>query len=355
MKGQVLVRLDATQAGANDTIVLNQLADLILRKSRLEAELSNRPWPDAGVAPPTTPVEQHRLDVETDLYRSRQALKSQKGQVLVAQIRQADQAVEGIAAQQSSLKRQYDLIRSELDAVRKLNAQGYAPITRVNQYERQVEDLTAQQASNASRIAQYKTQASALQVQILQIGSEGQADSARELKEVDAKIAQLAQEQRLTGDIRDRVEIRAPASGRILGLKVHTPGGVIGAGDIIMQMVPDLDNLIVEARVDPRHIDQVRRDAVAHIRFSAFSGPSTPEASATVQTLAPDVMINEKTGEAYYLVRLAMAPDSLPDIIRAKLMAGMPVEVNIETNRRSAITYLLKPLTDQFRRAFKEA
>jgi HlyD family secretion protein len=354
-KDQILVRLDATQPGANDNILLNQLAALRLRKSRLEAELSRRPWPDASIPSPETSEDRHRLELEMHLYRSRQALLSQQRQVLSAQMDQTREAVEGLASQRASLNRQYELIRSELDAVRKLNAQGYATATRVNQFERQAEDMHAQQSNNVARAAQYDAQTQALRVQIQQVQSQAQADAGNELKEVDARIAQVEQEQVMTGDIRRRAEIRSPVSGRVLGLNVHTAGGVIRAGDNIMQVVPDRDQLIVEARVNPRHIDQVRKGAIAHIRFAAFAGSLSAEATATVSTVASDVLVDDSTGEAYYPVKLILLPLGMPPAMRTKLLAGMPVDVNIETTRRPAITYLLKPLMDQISRAFVEA
>jgi HlyD family secretion protein len=353
-KDAVLIRMDETQSASQDAILADQWARLQLRKSRLEAEIAGRGWPDASVTAPQTPEAAQRLSVEKALYQARLRLRAEKRQEILAQIRQSGEAVEGLDAQGEAYGRQYALIVSEGAAMEDLYSKGYAPITRVNQYKRQAEDLRAQQANVSSRRAQYRTQASALRMQILQLQSQTQTEAADELKDVEARLAQIGQERRVTVDARQRTELRAPTAGRVMGLHVHSAGDVAGAGEVLMSLVPEGDPLTIEARVDPRHIDQVRARASAHVRFTAFSATTTPQADARIDSVSADALSDPKTGEAYYLVRLNLSAAGVPKALRQKLVAGMPVEVMIETESRSVMSYFLKPLYDQFSRAFRE-
>lgn len=138
------------------------------------------------------------------------------------------------------------------------------------------------------------------------------------------------------------------------GLAVHTAGGVVTPAETLMNIVPAQDTLIIEARVNPRNIDEVEADKNVHVRFTSFATQSTPEALANIESVSSDVSTDERTGETFYTVRMAMNGQKLPDRVKAKLTAGMPVEVQIETSKRNAMSYLLKPLTDQFSRAFRE-
>jgi HlyD family secretion protein len=150
------------------------------------------------------------------------------------------------------------------------------------------------------------------------------------------------------------VEIRAPVSGYVHELAVHTNGGVVSPGETLMLIVPEKDALVVQARIDPQHIDQVEAGRPAHVRFTSFSSRSTPELSGQVDNVSADAETDEKTGAQYYTARLTLEQASLPKGIAGRLVPGMPAEVQIETGSRSVASYVFKPLADQLHRAFRE-
>lgn len=150
-----------------------------------------------------------------------------------------------------------------------------------------------------------------------------------------------------------QIDIRAPQSGRVHQLAVHTIGGVIAPGEAIMQIVPTADALVVEARVAPQDIDQVRVGQPAALRLSAFSQQTTPEVEGQVDRISPDLIEDQKAGVAYYAVRIALSQSSLKQAGQLELKPGMPAEVLLRTGQRTVLSYLLKPLTDQASRAFR--
>jgi HlyD family secretion protein len=178
---------------------------------------------------------------------------------------------------------------------------------------------------------------------------------AEELSNVRAKIAELNEREVAAKDQLMRIDIRAPQAGRVHELTVHTIGQVITPGEIIMLIVPDDDVLSIEAKVSPNDIDQLAPNQLAALRFSAFSARTTPELNGTVTWISPDVTTDERTNVSYYTLRVAVSSAELSRLKRLKLVPGMPVEVFVQTGTRTALSYLLKPLTDQVMRTFRES
>lgn len=175
-----------------------------------------------------------------------------------------------------------------------------------------------------------------------------------ELKETDINLAKLMEKKAAAEDVLRRIEIRSPVDGQLQELKIHTEGGVVGPGDTLMLIVPDHDELIVEAMVDPKSVDQVRLGLPARVRFTSFSSSITPMLHAQLDRVSTNILTDERTKNQYYLARLRINSASLPDNLRGHLVAGMPAEVQITTGHRVAISYFFKPIFDQFARTFKE-
>lgn len=351
--GDVLLTLDRTENAARQTIISTQLTGNKIRRMRLSAELQGH----SAFSIPTRDMtrETERLyRQELQILQSRQSILNQRQNQLNEQIIGTSQAISGFHAQKRALDRQLVLISQELENLRKLNAQGYAPLTRVNQHERQFEALKGQIGELDASIAQANTQAGSLRMQIQQVVSEMREQTVSELRNLEAEIAQLEQQESTTRDALTRVNLTAPISGTVQGLKVHTEHGVIAPAEVLMTIVPISKSLIVEARIDPRDIDQVKTASTAVIRFSSFSTATTPEARAKVETVSTDVLYDAQTGRPYYLARVQFDRSALKRPLLEKLTAGMPVEVQIQTARRPAATYLIKPLLDQISRAFRE-
>jgi HlyD family secretion protein len=188
----------------------------------------------------------------------------------------------------------------------------------------------------------------------LRIDQDFRTDVVKELGETRAKEAELTERDIAARDMLDRIELRAPTSGVIHQLAVHTIGGVVRAGDVLMEVVPDSDDLLIEARLQPHDIDQVRVGQNAFVRFSAFDQRVTPQLVGTVSYVSADTSRDQQTNASYYSVRVTLPEDERHHLAGLQLVSGMPAEVFMQTGSRTMLSYLLKPIVDQVRRAFVE-
>ena len=346
--GQVLVRLDSTIVGATAETVAGQIEQLEARKLRLEAERD-------GVASILTgnsssPI----LLAEQKLLTSRLALGTQRRAQLKDQIRQAGAEIEGYQAQITATRQQAQFAKRELSGVREVFEKGYGSFTRISELERQVAQLDGQMGQLTAAIAKSRAQISQLEQALTQIDAEVLTDVMSQLKDTETRLSELRQQRVTSVDAQSRLEVTAPVSGKVQQLAFHTKGGVIGPGETIMLVVPERDELIVEANIDPTHIDSVVEGGVAHLRFVAFHSQTTPEAEARVDRVSRDIETDQRTGQSFYRARLKLNAEVLSPSLRQKLQPGQPVEVHIATSNRSALSYFLKPLTDQIMRTFRE-
>ncbi|MDR6189626.1 HlyD family type I secretion membrane fusion protein [Agrobacterium pusense] len=180
------------------------------------------------------------------------------------------------------------------------------------------------------------------------------AEVLTELRDVENKLTELSEQKITAEDQLKRIDIRSPQDGIVHELAVHTIGGVIGAGETMMQIVPTNDLLVVETKIQPSDVDQIHVGQQATLRFSAFNQRTTPEVSGHVKTVAADLVSNPQTGESWYTARIDIAPDELAKLGNLSPVAGMPVEAYIKTGERTALSYLIKPLTDQIAKAMRE-
>ena len=192
-------------------------------------------------------------------------------------------------------------------------------------------------------------------LQIIQVDDDARSKVAEELSDVRAKIAELSEREIAAVDQLKRIDIRAPQTGRVHQLAVHTVGGVIGPGETLMLIVPENEALSIEAKVSPNDIDQLRPEQSVVLLFSAFNRRTTPEINGTVNWISPDITQDARTGASYYTVRISVADAEMARLEGLKIVPGMPVEAFIQTGNRTALSYLLKPFTDQVRRAFRES
>jgi HlyD family secretion protein len=174
------------------------------------------------------------------------------------------------------------------------------------------------------------------------------------MREIDSKIGEYVERKVTAEDQLKRTDIRAPQNGIVFQSTANTVGGVVAAGDPIMLIVPESDNLMVEVKVDPKDIDQVQFGQRVVLRFTAFNVRTTPEVYGTISRIAADVSTDQRTGQSYYLTRIAMTVDEIKHLGDVKLTPGMPVEAFIETGERTMLSYLIKPMHDQLMRAFRE-
>ena len=356
--GDLLIRLDDTTAHANLAMVEKSLSELYARRARLEAERDGGAeveFPDDLLAQAARQSDVGRVVAgERKLFElRRQAQHGQKAQ-LRERVTQLNDEVRGYTEQAAAKKKEIEFIGKELEGVRDLWQKNLIPITRLTALERDGARLEGERGQLIAAIAQGKGKISETELQIIQVDQNIRSDVAKELADIRAKIAEMVERKVTATDQLQRIDIRAPQSGLVHQLSVFTKGGVVAAGEQIMLIVPEADDLIVEVRVDPQKIDQLKLDQPATLRFPGFNQRTTPELNGRVSRIAADVIQEQRTGQYYYLVRIGMAADELARLNGLKLVPGMPVEAFIRTDERTMLSYLLKPLIDQARRAFRE-
>jgi HlyD family secretion protein len=354
--GDILVQLDETVMRANLAIVTKGLDELMARKARLEAE---RDGVDTVTFPPQLLAHDNKdavdaINSERKLFQLRRTARLGQKAQLQQRIEQLEQEVSGIEAQQGAKTKEIDLISRELAGVRELYAKNLVQLTRLTQLEREAARLTGERAQLISSAAQTKGKISEIRLQIIQIDQDLSSEVAKELRDIESKIGEFVERKVTAEDQLRRTDIRAPQTGTVFQSTVHTVGGVITAGEPIMLIVPDTGTLQVEAKIHPQDIDQVQVGQHAVLRFSAFNMRTTPEISGTITRVSADTTTDQRTGQSYYTIRVALPPNAAAQLGDVKLLPGMPVETFVQTGERTVISYLMKPLRDQFMRAFRE-
>lgn len=355
--GDVLVRLDETVMRANLAIVSKGLDQQLARKARLEAERDGAEAiafaPDL-VARAKDPDIAATLASEQKLFELRRTERSGQKAQLAQRVAQLEQEIGGIEAQQAAKAQEIDLIGRELAGVRDLYNKNLVQLSRLTQLEREMARLGGERAQLLAVAAQSRGRIAEIRLQIIQIDQNLSSEVAKELRETDGKIGEFVERKITAEDQLRRIDIRAPQNGFVFQSAVHTIGGVITASDPIMYIVPDNDRLQVEAKVQPQDIAQVKVGQYAVLRFSAFDTRTTPEIDGEVTRVSADTSTDQRTGMSYYTIRVGLPPEELKKLGELKLLPGMPVETFVQTGERTVISYLMKPLYDQFMRAFRE-
>ncbi len=355
--GDMLIRLDETVTQANLSIVTKGLTELYAREARLAAE---RDGADSVAAPPELadhlddPEVKEAFSSERKLFDLRHQDRVGQKQQLQERITQLQQEISGLAAQQDAKNKQVALIEQELQGVRDLYAKNLVQLNRLTSLERDEAQMQGEIGQLVAQAAEAKGKIAEIQLQIIQVDEDLSSDVAKELRETDSKIGEYVERKVTAEDQLKRTDIRAPQDGIVFQSTANTVGGVIAAGDTIMLVVPESDNLLVEVKVDPKDIDQVQFGQPVVLRFSAFNVRTTPELNGTVVRMGADTTTDQRTGATYYLIRIAMTADEIKRLGDVKLTPGMPVEAFIQTGERTMLSYLVKPLHDQLMRSFRE-
>jgi HlyD family secretion protein len=355
--GDVLVQLDDTVTRANLAIVTKGLDELGARKARLEAERDGAEtvtFPKELLARAGEPSVAVAVANERKLFELRRSARLGQKAQLKQRITQLQDEIKGLTAQQDAKAREIALIGKELEGVRELWKNNLVQITRLTALERDGARLEGERGQLVASVAQAKGKVTETELQVIQIDQDLSSEVAKDMREVDAKFGEFVERKVAAEDQLKRIDLRAPQDGTVLESKVHTVGGVIPAGDTIMLIVPDTDNLLVEAKVSPHDIDQIQIGQSAVLRFSAFNLRTTPEINGTIPRVSADTTTDQRTGQSYYTTRIAMTKSEIARLGDVKLIPGMPVEAFVQTGERSVMSYLTKPLQDQFMRAFRE-
>ncbi|HFL2186059.1 TPA: HlyD family type I secretion periplasmic adaptor subunit [Pseudomonas putida] len=354
-KGDPLIVLDESQLSAEYESTRNQLIVARYKEARLRAE---RDGLDAIPAVEMEGTDSARageaLNGELQVFTARH--NSLQGEISVnrERIEQMKQQIVGLNEMirtKRGLEKSYS---GEIKQLRELLAEGFVDNQRLLEQERRLDMLKTEVADHESTISKTKLQIGETELQIVQLKKKFDSDVANELSDVQAKVFDLQEKEAALRDRLSRVVIRAPESGMVLDMKVHTIGGVVSAATPLLDIVPEASELVVEARVDPKDIDRLKLGKAADIRFSAFSSATTPVIEGNLVRISADRLTDEHSGDPYYLVRVKVSEDGMKKLGNRKLQPGMPAEVLINAGERTMLEYLLKPASNMFAQSLIE-
>jgi membrane fusion protein, epimerase transport system len=355
--GQELIVLDDVRIDANVELLRTQLDAERAKAARLEAEraYSEKPrFPRDLVRNESDPRIGELLSRERELFRARRQALDTQIEVLRKQIRETTAEAEALSAQLAAEERALRLQKEELAANQRLLEQGYVQKTRILTLERAVAEYEASYGQHRAEASQARQRATELELRILSLRNQYAQQAADEMKDTTARLFDLEERLRPSKDALQRQKITSPIAGEVVGLRVFTPGAVIGPRDVLMEIVPEEKHLIVEARIRPEDINHVRSGSPAEIRLTAYKQRTTPLVRGQVTYVSGDRLVDSRNNAPYYEVHVDVPPESLAEAGNLKLQAGMPAEVFISTDTRTTADYLFAPVTNFLRRAMRE-
>ena len=354
-EGQVLLRLDDVQTRAELSIIRSQLDDVTARRARLVAERDVLPevqFPEGFIE--SSPEAAALAASEANLFRGNLANRESQKEQLELRIAQTEKEIGGLDAQRVAKVDEIRLVQSENSKLKDLFSRGLIENVRVYNGDREAARLLGSRGEVEAGIARANATISEIRLQIIAIDQNARTDAQRELTTIEAKISELNDRRTAVEDRLSRTDIRAPQSGYVNELSVHTIGGVITPAERLITLVPENATLRIEAKLLPGDIDQVKIGQPARLLFSAFNRNTTPEIPGRVVHVSPATTRDTVTGDIYYLADVEISASDMARLGQRKLIPGMPVEVYISTDQRTALSYLTKPFVDQVKRAFRE-
>jgi HlyD family secretion protein len=362
-EGQVLIRLAGAEVRATERAFAGQTITLLAQRARLLAEGAGR----ATIVPPPEFAEltgADRLDatralqVQQGQLRTRAAVLAAQRGVIGQRTSQASSQGRGYSKQVVAVDEQLRLINEELDALRGVAEKGFVSKTRVRALERAKAELEGQRGQFSATVAQTGGQQGETRLQILEAQNTYYERIATELRDVENALSEARPKWAAARDQLARIDIRAPATGTIVGLTVFTRGGVIAPGQKLMDIVPDRAPLTVEAKLSPADADDVRIGQRAFVRFATLHERSLPALNGVVSRVSADSLTDERTGESFYTAGVSVPLSELAKIDQLRgantLRAGIPVSIEIPLRKRTALAYAFEPLTSAMRRSFNE-
>jgi HlyD family secretion protein len=356
-QGQVLVRLEKVQAQANSDLLGGQLRSSLALEARLLAERDNRDsitWPSEFDHYEQDPIFAKLVEDEVGQFNERRSSLSGQIQILEAKASQLKTEIEGIQIERISTEGQVKYINEELVSLRKLLARQLVPSNRVFSMERERTRLEGVIGKTISDMAKAQGAINEIHVQIAQLRQKFLEEVANSLLEVRQKIADYRQRGIVARDVLRRVDVVSPRAGTVQNMKVFSLGQVLRPGEALLDIIPDDERLIVQAQFSTSDIDSVHQGQNAEIRFPAFHSRTLPVMMGVIETLSHDRLLDEASKQQYYLGRISISRADIPQNYRARLQAGMPAEVIVSGGERTALEYLVSPLSSSLRKTFIE-
>lgn len=354
-QGQILATLDDVQIKAELLIVRSQLGESLGRQARLISERDNLPsveFPEE-LAAISTSVDTV-IKGERRLFAGNKLGRDSQKEQLELSIAQTGEEIKGMEARLAAKEEEIKLVSAEREKLDDLFAKKIVEYSRVYSVHRDWARILGERGEIMSSIARAKVRISEIRVQVIAVDQNASTEAQRDLRLVDAKISELNERRLAVEDRLSRTEIRSPITGIVNELFAFTVGGVITPAARIATVVPDGAELKFELKISPTDIDQVREGQGARVRLTAFNRTTTPELTARVALVSPASARDPSNGQEHYVAYVQLTEDALSKIKEMRLIPGMPAEVFISTQQRTAASYLVKPFTDQMTRAFRE-
>ncbi|MEO1490990.1 MAG: HlyD family type I secretion periplasmic adaptor subunit [Pseudomonadota bacterium] len=356
--GDVLIRLDDTLLRSELITLESQLFEIVARRGRLEAvqiESGDIQFDDEllSVAKENEEVAS-LIDGQVALFLAQRESNAKQRDVLVERKSQFAEQIVGIDAQLSSYERQSELIEEELVGVRQLLKRGNIQKTRLLSLEREAARLIGEAGQLTAQRAQLQGQISEIDIELLRMDATTREEAITELRELGFRELELKERRLALKERLSRLDIRAPRMGVVIDSTVHALKAVIRPAEPILYIVPNDANMVIDARVEPINRDSIFTGQEAVLVFSAFNTRTTPELFGTISKVSPDSTVDEQTGMAFYKAEVALNEGEIVKLEGQELVAGMPVEVYIQTGDRTPFNYMLRPVTDYFNRAMRE-
>lgn len=356
--GDLLIQLDPGVLQSELTVVEGQLFEIMARRGRLEAERDNADeitFPEKLLAF-NRPEIQDLIDGQTRLFEARRDSGAKTIEQLEQRRAQIESQITGIAAQQTALERQQELIQSELADQQDLLERGLAQASRVSALQREEANLLGRVGELGASVAQAGEQITEIEIEILGLATSRREEAITRLRDLQFNELELSERQRTLSEQLDRLDIRAPVSGIVYGLQVFAERSVIRPADPLLFLIPQDRPLVIAAQVQLTDVDQIFVGQEATMRFSAFDQRRTPELLGEVKLISADAFEDDATRASFYRVELELNEGEIERLpADMTLIPGMPVESFVRTADRSPMDYLLKPLADYFAKAFRES
>jgi len=361
--GQILFRLEGAEVAASERALAAGVIDLQAQKARLEAEIAGRAvvWPTefATASAEDRPLIARAEALQLAQLRSRNAALAAGDQVLRQQAAEVSRQTSGYNAQAQATARQRESLAQQLESTRRLADEGYVSRNTVRSIERSMQQLEGADADYSSRSAAAREQIGQTRAQMVQTRRRQVEDAAAALRDTQFQLNEMQPKWASAREQLARTEIRAPVSGRVVGLRVFTVGGVIQAGQPILDIVPDAAPLIVRANFAPGDIDGVVAGRPAEVKFLSLHDRGLPILTGTVHSVSADALRDEASGRSYFSAEVAVPRDQIARIAAVRggdtgIRAGVPVAVTVPLRKRTALQYLLDPLTEAFAKSFHE-
>lgn len=356
-EGEVLFRLDSTQALVNLELVLGSIDGLIAQEARLTSErddVATLLFSEELLARRTNPNVHKIMQDQTAQFNERRSSIAGQIGILEGRVQQYESEVSGLKLEFESAERQLGFIKDELTGVRNLAEKGLVPKSRWLSLEREAARLQGVVGRNEAETAKARNSISDVRLQIQQTKQKHREEVSAALQETRQKLNDARERRRVTEDVLRRIDVLAPRTGKVQNVKLATKGAVVRAGDVMAEIAPLADELIIEAQVQPQDVDKLSEGAEAEVRFPNLPARTTPVVLGRVSSISGDRLIDDATRLPYFLAQIAIRDTSLSDRLKETLVAGMQVEVIIPTGERSVLQYLVQPLGDAFAKTFRE-